>query len=154
MQYGECDECRCDAQGSCGRDLLFYCHGCWDEYEFYQTLRSYRCITFAAVYNLDTGKRMGIGAAVDNHCAERDALWKLDDIDVPKAIVVCRYRKNRNNTRASTGDSKPCAQCILAMQMYNVKRVCYSMGADDYRWMDVDRLQNDYETRNKCIVVM
>ena len=47
-----------------------------------------------------------------------------------------------------------CAQCISAMQMYNVQRVCYSVGNDEYTWVDVDGLQNAYRTRNDCIVVL
>ena len=150
--HGFCIQCGEEGAGRCGADYGFYCDACWDDHDFYATLRSYRCISFAAVYDLTTGVRLTVGASVDNHCAERGALWKIDDVACPKAVVVCRYRKNRRNTRASFGGSKPCAQCILAMQMYNVVRVCYTDGKDSFVWADVDGLHNDYETCSKCIV--
>lgn len=154
QMWGQCEECGRGAEGWCDHESSFFCHECWRDYDFYETLRSYRCVTFAAVYNLETGERMSTGGSVEKRCAERDALWKIEDVAVPKAIVVCRHRKNRNNTRASTGGSKPCAQCILAMQMYNVQRVCYSVGKDEYMWVDVEGLRNAYTTCNKCIVVL
>ena len=42
------------------------------------------------------------------------------------------------------GTSKPCAQCIRSLQLYNVMRVCYSDGADAFVWEDVDTMTNAY----------
>lgn len=131
---------------------VFYCTRCWDEDELLCELRSYRCVTFCALYDLTTGERLGIGGSVRNSCAERNALWTLDDISTPKAVMVCRIRKNRKNTRWSLGMSKPCRQCILAMHMYRVERVCFSTGADSYEWVDLDALTTDYRTVCDTIV--
>ena len=103
-----------------------YCFDCWE----LDTLKSFRCYSFAIVYDAESGKRLSFAGSIYDACAERRALWKLDhgDMSVPKIIIVGRIRKNRNDKKISFGNSKPCHQCIIAMQMYNVVRVYYSYG--------------------------
>jgi cytidine deaminase len=143
-----CVECGDVNLGHCNDYGLFYCNDCWE----YYWLDSYRCFTFAAVYDARNGKRLSTGGSIHKACAERQALWKLHDFDSPKAIVVCRIRKNRNNTKLSFGSSKPCAQCILSMQMYNVQHVCYSTDKNHFEWSKVDYLSTQYHT--KCMTIV
>lgn len=130
-----------------------YCDTCWEYYD----LMSYRCFTFAAVYDISSGKRLSVGSSISHTgCAERQALWRLssDDFEKDKGIVVCRIRKNRNDTKQSFGMSKPCKQCIIAMQLYNVTRVCYSISKHDFSWQTVAELTNEYSTKSNVIVSM
>ena len=151
MFYGTCTECEDDADGLVTKKGLFFCHTCWQkEAEVFESLEGFRCFTFCAVYNESTGEKMGIGGSM-NFCAERDALWKIDDVQQRKIVVVGRIRKNRNNKRWSFGDSKPCNQCIVAMKFYNVVRICYSSGSS-WVWTNIDDLHNDYRTNCDVIV--
>lgn len=144
-----CVSCDKDSKGDYDENDIFYCNDCW----LCHTLMSYRCYTFAAVYDAQSGEQLGIGGSINDTCAERQALWNTDDILSEKIIVVCRIRKNRKDTKMSFGSSKPCAQCILAMQLYNVKQVCYSVKeTKDFKWETVDNMSNNYCTKSNAIV--
>ena len=149
--FGTCDECNKEKEGPLGDP--FYCHDCWEEDNMFSSLKSFRCFTFAAVYSLKTGERLGVGASIGT-CAERDALWKIDDVDTPKAVMVCRLRKNRNDRNTTYGGSKPCSQCIVTFQFYNVQRVCYSENGGTFCWDDVSTLTNDYKSQCDTIVLL
>jgi hypothetical protein len=123
-----------------------------DDSQEVRLVSSYRCFSFAIVYNED-GKRLAIGSSIHKSCAERNALWKVNDIMCKKHIVVCRIRKNRNDKKASFGISKPCQQCIVAMQLYNVEKVSYSVDKDIFsQWTDVNELKTAYNTQCDTIV--
>jgi hypothetical protein len=87
-------------------------------------------------------------------CAERNALWKLapEHMTNPKSLVVSRIRKDRNYKNMTFGDSKPCQSCIIAMQMYNVERVCFSINKTDFLWTRVSDLTTDLTTKSKTII--
>lgn len=146
-RYGMCEECEEDSEGPPSEP--FYCHTCWNEYHTCSSLHTFRCFTFAVLYSERTGKRLGMAGSTD-HCAEREVLWKVDDITEPKVVVVSRCRRNRNG-KLSFGNSKPCEQCILALQMYNVTRVCYSK-KERFEWEDVSSLANTYRSGCDTIV--
>ena len=60
----------------------FYCDICSECYE----LRNFRCFSFAAIYNSKTIELLSIGSSrIGIGCAERQAMWKLNDIEnIPK----------------------------------------------------------------------
>ena len=151
--FGSCAACEKDDEGYVDTDGTFYCDLCWEIY----ALKSYRCYTFAVVYDAESGQRLSIGSSISNTgCAERQALWKLhsDNMLCPKVVVVARLRKNRNDTKMSLGDSKPCGFCIMSMTMYNVVRVCYSAKEvkGNFVWTDIENLTNDYLSKSKVLV--
>ena len=145
-------ECsKCDMGHVCASDLNFYCNEC---HRMYTELSMTRCFTFCAVYCAETGRKLSSGfSQVHYACAERTALWKLDDEDnIPKVLVVCRVRRNKN--RITFGDSKPCKQCICTMHFYNVQRVAYSQKKNRFQWTDLNNLENTYSTDSKLILNM
>ena len=149
MFFGSCLACSSNEFGYVDTNEQFYCNSCWEDHKLF----SYRCFSFAAVYDLNTGKRLSTGGSVNSACAERQALWKLGvDFHTPKVIVVSRIRRNRNNKKTNMGGSKPCSQCIISMNMYNVQRVCYSGTGDKFTWENVSEIKNDYKT--KCNVIL
>lgn len=146
----------CKQCGSALTDVLadddMFCDDCWECYN----LSIYRCFSFATIYDAESGVRLSYGGSVNNACAERRALWKLDAAftSVPKIVVVARIRKNRKDTKMSFGNSKPCAQCIIAMQMYNIVRVYYSTNKDCFTVCNnISTLSNDYYTKSKSIIL-
>lgn len=145
--YGVCAHCANMQDGYLGDDGQLYCDDCWERY----LLR--RNVTIAAVYN-HQGERLSVASSSNRMgCAERQALWETDIMDdQAKIVVVCRIRRNRNMKKASMGDSKPCQLCIVAMQMYNVTHVYYSIGKEKFAKGDVSTLQNDLKTASKCII--
>lgn len=148
----ECEECNTFAEVHIGNDGNMYCDECWKFYD----LRNTRCFSFAALYDKLTGKRILSEAShIGSGCAERMAMWKLpfgpeESIATPKIAVVVRIRRNRNN-KMTLGNSKPCQQCIQAMPLYNIERVCYSTSSG-YVWEDVTTMNNDYTSCSRVIV--
>lgn len=152
--FGDCVQCQTFAEGIPIADQ-FYCEDCKATLDLFADLNVTRCFSFAAVYDIATGKRLSIGAShVGTGCAERHAMWKLDDAaNVPKSMVVSRIRRNKG--RITFGMSKPCAQCILAMPFYNIQRICYSeRGKDSFTWIDTSDLKNEYETCSRVIITL
>ena len=147
MFFGTCIDCGDVCKGALYEGEL-YCITCTEYYEMANT----RCFSFAAVYDMQTGKLLSVGASrIGTGCAERQALWKLDDQDnVPKSVVVCRVRRSRRG-KISFGTSKPCAQCILAMQFYNVVNVCYS-GLDEFTWDNLNDMHNEYTSQSNVLI--
>ena len=88
---------QCSLAKLCKRDENdgeFYCAECTYAYR----LSCWRCVSFAAVYDHDTGDLLGVGDSMGRDgCAERQALWKLDPAHhrTPKTLIVCRMRRNR-----------------------------------------------------------
>ena len=150
--FGECDGCCIFTDVKMGDDENMYCYECWNFYE----LRNTRCFTFAALYDMHTGKRILTEAShIRSGCAERMAMWKLPSNhhcdNIPKIAVVARVRRNRNNKKMTFGNSKPCQQCIQAMPFYNIERVCYST-LSGFVWENVKDLRNDYFSCSPVIV--
>lgn len=146
--YGTCDECGVDDVGAPDPFGIHYCNQCWHTEEVFDNLRRYRCFTVCAVYRLSDGARLAVGGSM-GHCAERDALWRCAFDPCPKALVVARVRKNRNNTKWSFGDSKPCQQCLWTMALCNVQRVCYS---DAFDWTDTGAVHNEYRSFSNVVL--
>ena len=153
--FGTCVECREASGGWPDSAGDFYCSVCWRQDALFDSLRSYRCFTFCVVYDARTLRRLSVGGSVNDVCAERNALWNLasDHVSTPKVLVVCRLRRSKGRRR-TLGYSKPCAQCICAMQLYNVSRVCFSGKDRDFVWHDVSSLTSDYFTKSQTIVSM
>lgn len=158
--FGTCSECARDSFGFPNAQGDFFCGSCWDDYELFDRLDKFGCVTFCAVYDTD-GTRLAVGGSVDKCCAERNALWKLrDEANVPKVLIVCRVRKH-HRAKVTFNVSKPCEQCIYALPFYNVVRVAYSVrgGAykphapgGEYTWVDAEDLRNEYSTCSKVIL--
>ena len=151
MFFGVCDECADEGKGWPTGEF-FYCAECWEWHD----ARAYRCCNVCAVYDARDGRRIATGTSIEG-CAERNALWKLWDVDdgalvgIPKVLVVARVRSSTNTLgrrRSTYGMSRPCAQCATALVLYNVVRVAYSDATPDERsveargakfvWEDVD----------------
>ena len=151
--FSVCQECGkdCDTITSeCDGNNDRYCFDCWE----IDILKSFRCYSFAIVYDATSGERLSFAGSIYDSCAERRALWKLDNthMSVPKVIIVGRIRKNRNDKKISFGNSKPCHQCIIAMQMYNVVRVYYSFGKQLFMRSNVSEMSNSYTTESDIII--
>lgn len=145
-----CDECAALAPVSFGTDGNAYCSSCWD----WDALRHTRCFTVAAIYDA-RGALLTTGASdVGVGCAERVAMWNLslDAVGTPKTIVVARIRRNRNN-KMNFGNSKPCTQCIQAMQLYGVDRVGYST-KEGFVWEDAEGMKNTYSAYSPILVTI
>lgn len=156
MMSGFCSLCDTFESGSVSpQDHEFYCDVCWDAYEEQKQVQDFRCYTFANVYDIETDQLMSCGSSVQNVCAERNALWKLrgDAMIRPKTMIVVRVRKNRKDTKQSLGTSKPCKQCILAMQCYNVVSVSYSNGAT-FKFEETMHMTTDYSTKSQVLLRM
>lgn len=156
MMSGFCSLCDAFESGSVSpEDGQFYCDVCWDVYEEQKRVEDFRCYTFAKVYDVETDQLISCGSSVDHACAERNALWKLrgDAMTRPKSMIVVRVRKNQNNTKQSLGMSKPCKQCILAMQCYNVVSVSYSNGST-FKFEETTHMTTDYATKSPFLLRM
>ena len=154
MFFGECSACNEPSDdGAIGDDLDYYCNDCW-------CIHSFRCFTMCALYDLH-GNRLSFATSVGG-CAERTALWKLNDVhmQIPKIAVVARIRKN-SSSRITYGHSLPCSFCSTSLKLYNVVRVAYSVlttppasitSDGTFQWEDVDILSSSGKT--KCNVVV
>lgn len=144
LYCGECD--RAD-DGYMDQRGEFYCAECWE----FDGLRRTRCFSFAVVYDSETEESLSFAASqLGVGCAERQALWKLDDTTSNKTVVVCRIRRYKK--KMSFGMSKPCEQCIQAMSFYNVTNVCYSEKNGEFTWVDPAELSNTYRSKSKTIL--
>jgi cytidine deaminase len=147
--FGKCKSC---CQYLPGKEAIdaFYCSSCWEIYDINQ----YRCFSFAMVYDMHEGTNLSFGSSIYSEgCAERSALWKLDPDDArEKLMIVARIRRNANDRKMSFGNSKPCSQCILAMQMYNVKEVLYSHNKQGFVHEQVNGMNNSYTSKGMTIV--
>ena len=158
MPLNSCTECH--QVKECKRyvgDGELYCFECTRAYR----LRCWRCISFSAVYEHDSGRLLGVGDSMGRDgCAERQALWNLDPAfhDLPKILLVCRSRRNRTLRKASFGNSMPCAHCLHTMAFFNIVRVGYSVSKTEFAWIDIvpigsNACDNDaYTTKNKSII--
>lgn len=144
---GVCDECGCWGKGWFGERHDLYCTRCWEDEELFEKTRRFRCVSFCAVYDWVSGKRLSVAASVNLCCAERQALWRLSDTTSPKALVVARLR--RGNRGLTTSNSQPCVYCALQCHFYNVVRVAYSDHSGDcskFTWQDTSSLRTNYKT--------
>jgi len=142
IRYGTCMQCSADALGDVSPDdYEFYCHSCFE----FDKLNCVRCMTFAAGYD-EHGSLVTFGTSVDR-CAERNALERNPDVHT---LIACRIRRNEYGRITSYGMCMPCKQCIYAMRMHNVRRICYSIrrpqGDSKYEFemMDVQQVSNTY----------
>ena len=149
---GYCTDCKEWRPGQLYEDGNVYCDTCWEYYE----LKNTRCFSFAAIYDSSTGDLLTVASShIGTGCAERRAMWRLkeQDISSAKSIVVCRIRRNRNNRTMTFGMSKPCAQCICAMHIYNITEVSYSeIGNSFTAFIQLHELHNTYSTASKVVV--
>ena len=147
---GDCSSCGSWTEGFV--DLYDFNSYCTDCYRLHYS----RVFSIAGVYDAKSGSLIKMGHSwSDAHvCAERQAIWKVcndDGIDLstPKTLVVCRVRRSKK--KSSLGMSKPCAQCIVAMGLCNIERVCYSTFSG-WKWENASDIRNDeYETQSLCI---
>ena len=144
---GLCDAC--DQWGAgVHLDYSFICDSC-------ASSARRRCLTYALVYDHDTLELLGRGHSREGRgscCAERNALFRLAHNNRPKLLTV--YRVYRNGNKQKFHVSKPCASCIITMQLSNVKTVGYSTSGNQlvFEWESVDCLENDRLTT--CNVVL
>lgn len=157
MFWASCEQCDKDSELTMGADLKYYCNQCWE----FEELKHTRCFSFSVIYN-ENGEKISCGSShIGIGCAERVAMWKLDDLKLsePKILIVARIRRNRNNKKLSFGKSKPCKECITAMHFYNIKRIGYSNGKnlngqEIFEWVNLNNLHNTYSSCSKVIVKM
>ena len=150
MFWGYCAQCGKGDDGQVDTDSQFYCNKCINEWNIQQ----YRCVSYAAVYSLLTYEMLSTGdSSNDGCCAERHALWKLNEHfdKIPKLVVVCRL--NRKGNKKYFHNSKPCAQCTCTMAFYNVQRVVYSIKKNKFVHENLRNLQKTtYATKGKRIL--
>lgn len=117
-------------------------------------LQFYRCFSFALVLHASTHDILSFGSSLGKTCAERKALWNLDPsyFALEKYIIVFRVRKCRKNTQLTFGSSKPCAQCIVALNLFGVNKVYYSKVNSGFECENVCTMCNEYNTKSRVIV--
>jgi cytidine deaminase len=151
--WGYCTQCDKGDDGYFDvDDKCFYCRPCTRHY----WTQSFRCVTYAWVYD-EVGNLLSTGDSMeDGCCAERHALWKLgSEYDaISKVVKVVRVRRKKNGFE-TYGNSMPCMQCVCAMHFYNVKRVCYSVDKQTFETVELHKLQNIwYQTEGDRILTL
>lgn len=151
MFFGRCNGCGdCDCHATHAYEL--YCDDCWDMYK----LNNVRCFTIAAIYD-DKGELISFGTSLHG-CAERDAIWRLPEDKITDCrgmlLVACRVRRNKTGRIKSYGCSLPCSGCLMTMNIYGIRQVCYSLHTFEWKWDITDDIRPELTTTKLSTVVM
>ena len=147
MFFGTCTECGDSQYGRPAEDHEFYCDTCWE----FDMLEHARQFSVATVYDIHTRHMIAFGTSIGK-CAERNALEWVPRASFARPLLVMVCRIHKSGSRTVVGRSKPCLQCIAAMQQYRISAVAYSVPRHaDFVCERVAHVSNSYTTESNGI---